>query len=138
MTGQPKYRFSDNSLRQLNTCHRDLVRLMWEVANHIDITIIEGHRSNERQDSLFRQGSSKLRGGQSKHNSDPSMAVDVAPYPIDWQDRERFLIFGGFVLGMAAKMGIPLRWGGDWDGDGYTTDQNFHDMVHFELVDKRL
>ena len=69
----------------------------------------------------------------SHHNSDPSRAVDVAPYPIDWNDTERFGRFAGFVLGMAAAMGIPLRWGGDWDRDNDTHDQKFNDLVHFEL-----
>jgi len=42
--------------------------------------------------------------------------------------------WGGFVLGVAAGMGIGVRWGGDWDGDWLFTDQQFHDMPHFELT----
>lgn len=33
------------------------------------------------------------------------------------------------------KLGIDIRWGGNWDMDGEpVTDQNFQDLVHFELV----
>ena len=37
-----------------------------------------------------REGRSKLSWLESKHNCEPSRAVDIAPYPIDWDDRERF------------------------------------------------
>jgi hypothetical protein len=55
------------------------------------------------------------------------MAIDLVPYPVNWNDRERFLRFGGFVCGLAAGMGIRIRWGGDW-GKGW-------DMPHFELAE---
>lgn len=131
---EPVHKFSAKSIENLCTCHHDLIRVMIAVADHYDITILEGHRSNERQEMLFRQGTTKLRAGESKHNKTPSLAVDVAPYPLDWNDRERWLLFCGFVKGIAAGMGVCIRSGADWDGDGYTNDQRFHDMPHFELV----
>ena len=60
--------------------------------------------------------------------------MDVVPYPVDWNNRERFLHFTGFVLGMATAQGIKLRLGIDWDGDHHFNDQHFHDGPHFELV----
>jgi len=42
-------------------------------------------------------------------------------------------LFAGFIKGVAASMGIKLRIGADWDGDFDTNDQNFHDIVHFEI-----
>jgi peptidoglycan L-alanyl-D-glutamate endopeptidase CwlK len=48
--------------------------------------------------------------------------VDVAPYPIDWEDYEKFYWFGGYI-----------RWGGDWDGDGDFKDQTLVDLVHWEI-----
>ena len=53
--------------------------------------------------------------------------------PIDWNNKERFYLFAGFVKGIAAEMGIKLRLGADWDGDFTTRDQTFHDLPHFEL-----
>jgi hypothetical protein len=57
----------------------------------------------------------------------------VVPYPIDWDDRERFHLFSGFVLGIARSMGIKLRWGGDWNMNFEVDDNNFDDFPHFEL-----
>ena len=54
-------------------------------------------------------------------------------YPIDWEDRERFSYFAGFVKGVAWRLNIRVRWGGDWDGDTELSDNNFDDLVHFEL-----
>lgn len=126
--------FSQKSRERLGTCHSDLQGLFIAVAETYDCTVIEGHRSNERQDSLFAEGKSKLRGGQSTHNSRPSMGVDVAPYPIDWKDSRRFYHFAGFVEGVASGLGLKIRWGGDWDSDKDFNDQNFNDLVHFELL----
>ena len=55
-------RFSKTSLDWLEGCHTDLRKLMLEVIKHIDVTVLEGHRSVERQAELFRQGKSKLDG----------------------------------------------------------------------------
>ena len=125
-------RFSNRSLTQLDSCEPDLRRLFFEVINHWDCTVIEGQRTEEQQEENVRRRVSQTM--YSKHLFDPSQAVDVAPYPIDWNDLERFRAFGGFVLGVASQMGIPIRWGGDWDGDRKFKDQSFIDLPHFELV----
>lgn len=68
------------------------------------------------------------------------MAVDVAPYPIDWEDRDRLHYFAGYVMGTAAYlydlgvMSYRVRFGGDWDMDTQTADNTFDDLVHFELI----
>ncbi len=130
-----KYPYSSRSLRQLDTCDDRFKVLLTQVAEYIDTTIIQGHRSNEQQEELYRAGKSQLRAGQSKHNVTPSLAVDIAPFPIDWNDRERFTLFAGFVMGLATSRRIVLRWGGDWNRNWYVRDNNFDDLVHFELVD---
>jgi peptidoglycan L-alanyl-D-glutamate endopeptidase CwlK len=126
--------FGAASRKTLDTCHQDLQDLCEQVIQNYDFSVLEGFRSNVRQDELFRQGKSKLRAGQSKHNNNPSLAVDIAPYPIDWDNRERFYLLAGMMFEAAAQMGIKLRWGGDWDRDWIHTDQKFHDLPHFELV----
>jgi peptidoglycan L-alanyl-D-glutamate endopeptidase CwlK len=130
-----KYRYSATSLRRLGTCDPRLVDIFMDVADHIDTTIICGHRSQEDQDAAFRAGKSKVEWPEGKHNSKPSQAVDAAPYPIDWQDRERATLFAGFVMGLAASHGIILRWGGDWDRDWQVSDNSFDDLWHFELIE---
>jgi hypothetical protein len=61
------------------------------------------------------------------------LAVDVAPYPVDWNDKERFYYFAGFVKGVASSLGISIRWGGDWNSDNNLKNQTFFDLPHFEL-----
>jgi peptidoglycan LD-endopeptidase CwlK len=123
--------FSIQSRTHLDTCHADLILIFDRVIQLWDCTVIEGYRTPERQRELIRTGASRTE--ISKHCSQPSRAVDVAPCPIVWKDINRFYYFAGFVKGVAAQMGIPIRWGGDWDSDGQVRDQTFNDLVHFEL-----
>jgi peptidoglycan L-alanyl-D-glutamate endopeptidase CwlK len=129
------YPYSKTSLQRLGTCDPRIVDVFMEVADHMDVTIICGHRGQEEQDDAFRTGKSQVKWPEGKHNAKPAKAVDAAPYPIDWKDRERATLFAGFVLGLAAARGVPLRWGGDWDSDFQVKDNNFDDLWHFELVD---
>ena len=43
----------------------------------------------------------------------------------------------GIIKGISLMMGIPIRWGGDWQGD-MTFNRNIHnplnDLDHYELV----
>jgi peptidoglycan L-alanyl-D-glutamate endopeptidase CwlK len=125
--------FGQKSLDRLSTCHEDLQKIFMEVIKHYDCTVTCGHREQAEQDEAFRTGHSKLRFPQSKHNSYPSMAVDVVPFPIDWKDKSRFMHFAGFVMATALSMGIKLRWGGDWDSDFQFKEEKFQDLPHFEL-----
>jgi len=54
-------KFSKRSKDKLITCHPKLQTLFHEVIKNYDYTIIEGHRSNKRQDDLLHQGKSKLK-----------------------------------------------------------------------------
>lgn len=126
--------FGKKSQENLLTCHTDLQRLFLEVVENFDCSIICGHRSEEEQNEAFRANRSQKKYPDSKHNSIPSIAVDVCPYPIDWENLNRFYFFGGYVKKTAELLGIKIRWGGDWDGDTLTTDQKFMDLPHFELI----
>lgn len=127
--------FSARSRAQLETCDQRIQDIFNRVIDTVDCTIIEGHRDEERQNEMFRTGKSQLRWPASKHNSSPSLAVDVAAYPIDWKDRERATLFAGYVLGIAENMGVRLRWGGDWNRDWQVTDNSFDDLWHFEIME---
>ena len=128
--------FSDTSKGRLRTCEEDLLRLFLAVVEGFDCTIITGHRNQADQDKAVDEGKSQLKWPTGNHNAEPSRAVDVAPYPIDWDDRERFTLFAGYVLGIAKGLGIKIRWGGDWDGDYQVKDNKFDDLVHFELLEE--
>jgi peptidoglycan L-alanyl-D-glutamate endopeptidase CwlK len=107
---------------------------MQEAVKVIDIKIIAGRRNEEQQTAAFEAGNSQVEWPDSTHNTDPSEGVDVAPYPIVWDDRERFTLMAGVIMGIAHTMGIVLRWGGDWDRDTEVKDNHFDDLGHFELV----
>ncbi len=125
--------FSKKSKGKLETCHKDLQKVFNEVIKHVDCTIIEGHRGEERQNRLYDEGNTKVRYPDGRHNCNPSNAVDVVPYPIDWDDRERFHLFAGFVLGISKSLGINIRWGGDWNRNFEVDDNQFDDFPHYEL-----
>tara|TARA_R110002020_G_scaffold55591_2_gene154068 strand:- start:18749 stop:19138 length:390 start_codon:yes stop_codon:yes gene_type:complete len=126
-------KFGNTSKKRLSTCHKDLQKVFNEVIKHVDCSVLEGHRNEERQDKLFNEGKSKVKYPRGRHNSYPSRAVDVTPYPVDWDDRERQTLFAGFVIGIARSMDIRLRWGGDWDMDFKVMDNRFDDFPHFEI-----
>ena len=129
-------RFGRRSKARLATCDPRLQKVFNEVIKEIDCSVLEGHRSEERQNKLFKEGKTKVTYPKGRHNASPSLAVDVAPYPIDWKDRERFTLFAGYVLGVASRMGITLRWGGDWNMNWEVNDNRFDDFPHFEIREK--
>ena len=132
----PKFR--RRSKTNLLSCHPDLIRVFDVVIEHFDCSVLCGHRGETEQDEPYLSipPKTKVQYPNSKHNSKPSMAVDVVPYPIDWSDKERFYYFAGFVKGIAKSMGIDLRWGGDWDSDTEVKDQTFMDLPHFEIKEE--
>lgn len=128
-------RFSRRSKEKLETCHPDIQKVMKEVIKYVDFTVLEGVRTLEQQAEYVRTGKSKTMNSKHLQQSDGySHAIDIAPYPIDWKDRDRFILLAGFVLGIASQMGVKLRWGGDWDSDFKTKDHTFFDGPHFELI----
>ena len=128
-------RFGSRSRKNLNTCNEDLQELFNQVIKYFDCTVIQGYRGKEEQNKYFKEGKSKVKYPNGRHNASPSNAVDVVPYPIDWKDTDRMYYFAGFVKGIAANLGIPIRWGGDWNDNTEVKDTNFKDLPHFELRD---
>ena len=122
-------RFGRKSKERLKGVDAKLVNVANELIKLMDVTVIEGLRSQERQNELVAQGKSKTKFG--KHVA--GKALDLAPYPIDWEDRERFHYMGGLVRGIGHSLGVSVRWGGDWDSDGEIKDNSFDDLVHIEI-----
>ena len=90
----------------------------------VDCTVLEGHRTPERQALLLTQGKSKTM--KSKHLEEPSLAVDVMPYPIYWDDKSMQRKFALIVYQKAMDLGIRVKWGGSW--------KTFYDGPHWELI----
>lgn len=96
-----------------------------------DVTVLEGLRTYERQQELLKQGATKV--SVSRHMS--GNALDIAPYPIDWNDLERFQIVAEHMFKAAEELGIVIRWGGTWERT-FTKPvkwAKFLDAPHFEL-----
>ena len=123
--------FGKKSKQRLKGVDDKLITVLNELIKIMDVTIIEGVRSKERQAELLKQGATKVK--YSKHME--GKAVDLAPYPIDWDNRDGFHYMGGMIRGIAQQLNINVRWGGDWDSDGDINDNKFDDLVHVEIRD---
>jgi peptidoglycan LD-endopeptidase CwlK len=123
-------KFGKRSRERMEGVDFRLVEIMNELIKLMDVTIIEGLRTKERQDELVKSGASKTKF--SKHIE--GKALDLSPYPIDWENRDGFYYMGGMIRGIAQQLGHNIRYGGDWDSDGDTKDNNFDDLVHIEIL----
>lgn len=118
-------KFSQKSLDKLYTCDHRLVAICLELIKEIDFTVICGTRSKEDQDKAVAGGFSRTIYPTSKHNKNPSEAVDLAPYPIDWNDIDRFKDLAVRFKRIAEEKGIAISAGADW---------KMRDYPHFELA----
>jgi len=136
-------KFGTTSRKRLSECDVRLQAILNEVIQYYDCTVLTGHRDEATQNEMYNSipQRSKLKWPNSKHNSKPSMAVDVAPWPIpkdwgkDWKERLKFYELKAIIFYEAAKRGIKIRYGGDWDMDYDYMDNKFDDLVHFEIVE---
>lgn len=143
--------------RGLAKVTNSLAQMMVWVDEHVqELTFLEGHRPDERQNEYFAKGKSKVKAGSpaAKHNTFPSQAVDIAPWPIRWgiwpkpdpngkvslkdakrtaKELARYYYVAGAMKAKATMDGVDLRWGGDWRGTGDFEDNVFDDLVHFEI-----
>jgi hypothetical protein len=127
------YKFGKKSLDKIATLDPRLQEVLHEAIKLVDFTVLEGHRDQATQDKYFAEGKSKLKWPNSKHNKAPSLAVDVAPWPISWENREQFAYVAGIIMGIGLAKGIKMRWGGDFNRNGRIDDEKFIDMPHIEI-----
>lgn len=126
-------KLSARSTERLNSVRMDLRKVCLQAFETVpfDVTVLEGYRSKERQDQLYVEGKTKVH--TSRHQS--GNAIDLAPYPIDWNDTDRFRTLAEHMFAAAKELGITIRWGGNWSRVN-TTDKppsSFVDMPHFEI-----
>ena len=60
-------------------------------------------------------------------------AVDLVPYPVDWNDLTKFDQVAKAMFAAADELGVSIRWGADWDNDGNYREKGEYDSPHFEL-----
>lgn len=131
--------FGKKSADILATCHEDIRLVLNEAikSDYFDFSVVEGIRTPEEQERLFRAGKSKAQAGESAHNYNKSLGVDIIPYPTGYTDGQAMLLLAGHVLSTAERLGIRITCGCDWDRDGQVIDTSFKDFWHFELTDWR-
>ena len=124
------YKFGKKSLEKLNQCDirlKTLCEKMLEISD-FDMTVTCGHRTKEEQEKAFKEGKSKAHFGQSKHNSFPSHAVDICPYPVNWDTKDiRWWKMVALAYETARKLGFRIRSGAFFTG--------LADFPHIELED---
>ena len=101
------YKFGRKSKERLKGVDHRLIKVLDELIKIMDVTIIEGLRSEERQKELLEKGATKVK--YSRHME--GKAVDLAPYPIDWENRDGFHYMGGMIRGIAHQLGLKILLG---------------------------
>jgi hypothetical protein len=118
-------KFSRASKRKLEECDNRLQTVMNEAIKYYDFSVICGHRGKADQNIANTRGFSTKKWPNSRHNKFPSKAVDVAPYPINWENINRFYELAGVIKTTAKQLKIKIQWGGDWKA--------FKDYPHWQV-----
>lgn len=132
------------SLQRLQGVHPDLTAVVKRAIELTaqDFSVICGVRTAEEQAALYAQGRTKpgkvvtwtLR---SRHLPGPDgmgRAVDLAPFPLDWNTPSKFDAIATAMIQAGEELGVPIRWGADWDQDGNWRERGETDSPHFELA----
>ena len=138
MTNETRYQFGERSRKVLATLDPRLQRVVVELLKYVDVSLICGHRDEAEQNRMKAEGKSQLAWPRSKHNTLPSLAVDLqpSPYPSNSEDLRAALgLIAGLAIRIADEHDVKLRWGGDWNRNGDVVDNKFDDLFHLEIVE---
>jgi peptidoglycan L-alanyl-D-glutamate endopeptidase CwlK len=147
------------SLERLQRVHPALVRVILRAIqiSGQDFSVLEGVRTDARQRELYGQGRSARE--LTAKGVDPALArplmdkvtwtlksnhfvqadgcghaVDLVPYPVDWNTLSKFDAIADAMFQAAEELDVSIRWGADWDQDGKRRERGESDSPHFELV----
>ena len=137
------FNLGEKSLGKLKGVHPDMVKVVKRAIQitEQDFMVLEGVRTPERQKELFAQGRTKpgpkvtwtLTSNHFKQKDGYGHAVDLVPFPVDWDDLKKFDAMSKAMFAAAKELGIKIRWGADWDSDGKPREKGESDSPHFEL-----
>lgn len=142
------FRLGAQSRARLAGVHPDLVRVVERAIqlSSVDFSVLEGVRTPQRQRELYAQGRTKPGPKvtwtlASNHfvnaRTGYGHAVDLIPFPVDWEGPVRFPKFDAIATAMfaaAAELGVPIRWGADWNRNGKPRERGETDSPHWELA----
>lgn len=125
------FKLSTESERRLQGVHPELVKVvrLALTKSPVDFRVLEGVRTMARQKELLAKGATKTL--KSRHLT--GHAVDLLPLPVDWNNKKPFKQVADAMFAAAKEFNVHLRWGGDWNMNGYSNDERFYDGPHFEL-----
>ncbi len=113
-----------------------------------DFMVNEGVRTKARQAQLYAQGRSKpgpvvTWTMNSNHFAAPDglgKAVDLYPWMNGKPNlsstpaaMKAYVDIAKAMFAAAGELGVPLRWGADWDKDGKIREKGESDNPHFEI-----
>lgn len=138
------FTLSKASLDKLQGVHPklvDVVKRAIELTKQ-DFKVLEGVRTPERQKELYAQGRTKPGPKvtwtlASNHFVNPKTgyghAVDLVPYPVDWETLSKFDAIQKAMFAAAKELGVTIRWGANWNRNGKPREKGETDSPHFEL-----
>jgi peptidoglycan L-alanyl-D-glutamate endopeptidase CwlK len=157
-------RLGSESLAHLKGVHPDIVRVVTRAAlmatADLDFKVIEGVRTDQQCYINYGKGrtaaqcaakgvpavhaapglpkvtwlSDPLNSKHRKQKDGFGHAVDLIPYPVDWNNLKRFDALAKLVLEAAKLEKVSLRWGADWNQNGRPREKGETDSPHFELA----
>ena len=150
------YQLSQKSLDRLKGVDERLVKVVKRAIeiSPIDFMVLEGVRSKEQCMINYGKGRTaaqcSAKGVPTKY-AQPSAAkvtwlnnpfaskhvsgkaVDLVPYPVDWNDLKKFDAIAQAMLQAAKELGVTIRWGADWNANGKPRERGESDSPHFEI-----
>ena len=142
-----KFKLSERSLKSLEGVNPSLVKVVERAIEltEQDFLVLEGVRSKEQCYINYGKGRTvaqcSAKGVPTKY-AQPNLskvtwlnnplaskhvtgnAVDLVPYPINWNTISKFTTISKAMKQAAKELGVDLEWGGDWTKKDYP---------HFEL-----
>lgn len=112
---KPAFSWGTRSRERMEGVHRDLVKVFERAIqiSPVDMTVLEGRRTVERQRQLVASGASKTMN--SRHIT--GHALDVAPLDEDGKVSWAWPLYNRIAPSIkqaAVEVGVPVEWGGDW------------------------
>lgn len=163
------YQFSNLSKKRLEGLHPTLAKIVNRAITLTkqDFSVLEGVRSVEKCYENYGKGrtvaqctakgvparyakpssakvtwlNNPLNSKHRKQADGYGHAVDLVPYPVDWNTLSKFDTIQKAMFEaekqLKAEGEIPadtnLRWGANWDGDGKPREKGEYDSPHFEI-----
>ena len=110
------FKLSNKSLNKLTNVHPDLVRVVQKAIelSTTDFSVTEGERSLAQQQANVKKGVSQtLKSKHLKQDDGFVHAVDLVPYPVNWEINAFYPI--AHAMQQAAEaLNVNIRWGGCW------------------------